>query len=85
MIRWALILLALYLAWRIARRWLGGRASQGEHREPDRIDDVMVKDPVCGSYFPQRDGVVLTDGGRELHFCSEKCRDRYQSSKKTEG
>ena len=45
----------------------------------------MVKDPECGSFFPQRDGVVLKDGDRELRFCSRECRDRYVNSGKSEG
>ena len=85
MIRWALFLLVLYVAYRVARRFLSKRSPRPDRQETGRIDDVMVKDPECGSYFPQRDGVVLKDGERELHFCSERCRDRYQSSKKAEG
>jgi hypothetical protein len=85
MIRWALCLLVLYVAYRVARRFLAGRAPRPDRQEPGRIDDVMVKDPECGSYFPQRDGVVLKDGGRELRFCSRECRDRYVNSGKSEG
>jgi uncharacterized protein len=85
MIRWALFLLVLYVAYRVARRFLAGRGPRPDHQDPGRIDDVMVKDPECGSYFPQRDGVVLKDGGRELHFCSRECRDRYVNSGKSEG
>jgi YHS domain-containing protein len=84
MIRWALLLLVIYIGYRLVRRYLAKPAQRPRRREPDRVDDVMVKDPVCGSYFPQRDGVVLRDGGRELHFCSEKCRDRYQRTKTSE-
>ena len=72
MIRWALFLLVLFMAYRVVRRFLAGRARRPERKDGERIDDVMVKDPECGSYFPQRDGVVLKDGGRELHFCSRE-------------
>ncbi len=41
-------------------------------------DDEMIKDPVCGVYFPQRDGVSLNTQGETLYFCSEKCRDDYK-------
>lgn len=85
MIRWALLLLVIYLGYRVARRYLSKPAPRPGRSEPDRIDDVMVKDPVCGSYFPQRDGVVLKEGERELRFCSAKCRDRYLSSGRSEG
>jgi hypothetical protein len=85
MIRWALFLLVLFLAYRLARRFLSQRSARPGPREPGRIDDVMVKDPECGSFFPQRDGVVLKDGDRELRFCSRECRDRYVNSGKSEG
>ena len=85
MIRWALLLLVIYLGYRVARRYLSKPAPRPGRPEPDRIDDVMVKDPVCGCYFPQRDGVVLKEGERELRFCSAKCRDRYLSSGRSEG
>jgi uncharacterized protein len=54
----------------------GGRRMSG--RTPEQVDDVMIKDPVCGAYFPKRMGVTLDDNGHMVHFCSEKCRERYQ-------
>jgi hypothetical protein len=77
MIRLAIILLAIYLAYRVVRRFLGFSAPRVERRDAERIDDVMVKDPQCGAYFPLRDGIPLKTGERELHFCSAECRDRY--------
>jgi hypothetical protein len=47
------------------------------HRETGRIDDVMVKDPQCGAYFPRRDGIALKSAGGGLLFCSRECRDKY--------
>lgn len=49
---------------------IGGRA-------PIQVDDDMIKDPVCGSYFPARDAVTIKNNGRALLFCSHECRDRY--------
>jgi YHS domain-containing protein len=49
------------------------------------IDDVMIKDPFCEAYFPKRNGVHLTFGGKDLYFCSNQCKDKYlaaQSGKK---
>ena len=42
-----------------------------------QIDDIMVKDPFCETYFPKRDGVHLKLGGKDLYFCSTDCRDQY--------
>ena len=48
--------------------------------KPEAIDDIMVKDPFCGVYFPKRDGVVVKRNGEKLYFCSTKCRDAFQDS-----
>ena len=72
-----------YLIWRAIRpktrtpedqfRNRTGRAGPG-------IEDVMIKDPVCQIYFPKREGIRLKKDGKELYFCSEKCRDTYLNS-----
>lgn len=48
-----------------------------------QVDDVMIKDPVCGTYFVQRKGVSLMQGNQRLDFCSESCRDRYLAREST--
>ena len=42
-----------------------------------RIDDVMIKDPLCGVYFPKRKGHHLKDGCEDLYFCSSTCREKF--------
>ncbi|HBN26760.1 MAG TPA: hypothetical protein DD405_04750 [Desulfobacteraceae bacterium] len=44
---------------------------------PTKIDDVMIQDPYCKVYFPKKDGIHLKDKGKNLYFCSSKCRDKY--------
>lgn len=65
--------------YRIAKSLLGVPQSRysGAGAPPERVDDVMVKDPVCGAYFAQRKGVALTVSDNVLHFCSAECRDSY--------
>jgi len=74
-----LLIIIAYVAYRAVKSWLlrnlqvpGENASQHP-----KIDDVMIKDPVCGIYFPQREGVELRHKGQRLVFCSKACRDRY--------
>ena len=43
----------------------------------DHVDDVMIKDPNCGAYFPRRSAVVWEGPEEKLFFCSTRCRDRY--------
>ncbi len=53
-----------------------------EKNRNESADDLMIKDPECGVYFPQRQGVSLRAGGETLYFCSEKCRDDYKNKTK---
>jgi uncharacterized protein len=87
MIRILVLLVLGYLAFRLARRWLRGRTVSGRmnHRENGRIDDVMIKDPQCGAYFPRRDGIPLKSAGGGLLFCSRECRDKYLVARSESG
>jgi YHS domain-containing protein len=74
-----LIIFIVYLAYRAGKAWIKrglGTFSQGGDHNPT-IDDVMVKDPICGTYFPRREGVELRHGGQIYIFCSAVCRDRF--------
>jgi YHS domain-containing protein len=79
MIRLIVFALLAYLAYRLARRWLtpGPGPRRADGGGAGRIDDVMVKDPHCGSYFPRRDGISTRHDGQELLFCSRDCRDKF--------
>ncbi len=48
------------------------------------IDDIMIKDPFCNTYFPKRDGVHLKADGKDLYFCSAECRDKFIESRSDE-
>jgi uncharacterized protein len=69
-----------YMAYRAVIKWLGGGAHR-QSRMPGpnypQVDDIMIKDPECGSYFPRRSGVMADVNGNSMHFCSAECRDRY--------
>ena len=74
-----LLIIVAYLAYRAVRSWvLRNLQVPGQNAAPGgTIDDVMVKDPVCGIHFPRREGVELNHGGRRYVFCSTACRDRF--------
>ena len=74
-----LLIVIAYLAYRAVKSWVLRNLQvpgEGGSQHP-KVDDVMVKDPVCGIYFPQREGVALQHDGQRLVFCSKACRDRY--------
>jgi YHS domain-containing protein len=55
----------------------GGRSvTTGVDGQP--ATDVMVKDPVCGTYVPMRDAIRKTIGGQSLYFCSQECLSAYK-------
>ena len=39
----------------------------------------MVRDPVCGTFVVPDRAVMITDGRRQLFFCSTGCRDKYRA------
>ena len=39
----------------------------------------MVRDPVCGTFVVPDRAVMITDGRRQLFFCSTNCRDQYRA------
>jgi hypothetical protein len=68
------------VVYRAAKSWIGGvarKTDRGPGTQTGQVDDVMIKDPVCGTYFVQRKGVSLLQDNQRLDFCSEACRDRY--------
>jgi len=40
----------------------------------------LVKDPVCGMHMAEELALPLTANGEVLHFCSDECRRKYESS-----
>ncbi len=78
-----LVLLAIIVAralWRVFEGVIEGvtghplPSRQVPHRGVD-----MVRDPVCGTFVVPGRAVRLVDGGRDLHFCSTRCRDKYRA------
>jgi len=78
LIFWAL----LYFGYRAIKTIMFGALTH-QHREPlhnhkqQTVIDEMVQDPICGVYFPRKDGVRATIKGQELLFCSKKCKDKF--------
>ncbi len=43
----------------------------------------MVRDPVCGLFLLREGAVEDHSGGETHHFCSEKCREAFRTTKVT--
>jgi YHS domain-containing protein len=80
MIKFLILFGVGYLLYRSMKSWMFPDASPKKNvsaKETGQVDDVMLKDPYCQTYFPRRDAVHLSLSGNDLYFCSEKCRDQY--------
>jgi YHS domain-containing protein len=64
----------LFLSGVVSNRESGGNAVS-------KVDDIMIKDPYCQSYFPKRNGIRLHFNGEDLFFCSPECRDNFLKEK----
>jgi len=79
------ILLELVLIAVVARafwRLVGGMIEGVTGRDRSRIPDrgvQMVRDPVCGTFVLPDRALTLTDGRRQVFFCSAACRDQYRA------
>ena len=88
MIRFIILAVVGYVAYRAFKSWMFPAGSSSESVEGGNIreiDDVMIKDPYCETYFPQKDAVHLIFDGKELQFCSIQCKEKFladQSGKK---
>ena len=76
-----LILIALvYIGYRYIKSLMVSHAERqgGFGKSVQPVDDIMIKDPFCGAYFPKRDGVHDRVDGIDLYFCCNECREKYQ-------
>lgn len=87
MIRIIILIVVGYLLYRAVKSWMlpNSSSKRSVSRQNTReVDDVMIKDPFCESYFPKRNGVHLNFDGKDLYFCSSKCRDEFAADHSTE-
>ncbi|NOX24772.1 MAG: YHS domain-containing protein [Deltaproteobacteria bacterium] len=44
------------------------------------MDDLLVEDPVCHTYVPQKDSECLKSHGKTYYFCSQECRQKFKDN-----
>jgi YHS domain-containing protein len=85
MLKNLILIVMIFVVYRIIKQMLLDPMKKDNNPYPleknrgESADDLMIKDPECGVYFPQRQGISLRVDGQTLYFCSEKCRDDYKS------
>jgi YHS domain-containing protein len=69
-----------YVAYKLFKTLVSPKTASQRKVRPQpagQIDDIMIKDPFCETYFPKRDGIHLKFEGKDLYFCSTECRDKF--------
>ncbi|HFQ88551.1 MAG TPA: YHS domain-containing protein [Desulfobulbus sp.] len=79
-IRLLILAVLFYIAWRLLRG-LGKDSSPGRRsgkQGSDRVQDVLVEDPVCHTLVPKHQALQLRRGGVTYYFCCERCRQEFE-------
>lgn len=79
-------LLVLFILGYILYRLIFGtkdKSKKVDATDPSRLptQDILVEDPVCNTYIPQKQAVIHKQGDKKFYFCSEKCKDTFIHSK----
>ena len=86
LIRLIAIALLAWLLFRGIKNFLAQRSATKQRRNVNRKSpqevELMVEDPQCHTYLPQKDAVHLYYKGQDLYFCSQKCLDEYKAAQK---
>ena len=80
MIRVIILAVVAYVLYRALKSWMFPAPDSSKSvtgHDIGKIDDVMIKDPYCETYFPKRNAVQLNVDGEDLYFCSAECKDNY--------
>jgi len=57
-----------------------GPAAARRDQESAAARKRLVKDPVCGTHMAEELALPLMANGEVLHFCSQECRAKYQTT-----
>lgn len=77
-LRFILFILVAYFVFLALRLYAAFKrmktAARGQGRPASKVQGVMVKDEVCGTYIPREEALTEVRDGVEHYFCSEECR-----------
>jgi len=76
------VILSIFVArafWRLVDGVVEGLSGQpaGASREIRGVQ--MARDPVCGTYVVPDRAVAVSEGRKQVFFCSTICRDKYRT------
>ncbi|MCB2183906.1 MAG: YHS domain-containing protein [Desulfobulbaceae bacterium] len=75
-----------YLLYRLL---FGGKKSKTQEQQPPKSvadksstsQDILVEDPVCHTYVPQKQAIPAVKNGKKYYFCSNKCCQEFLADK----
>jgi uncharacterized protein len=83
MFRLALMIVFAALAarafWRLVDGVVEGFTDRAPRGAVPQRGVQMVRDPVCGTYVLPDRAFAVSDGPRQVFFCSSRCRDQYRA------
>jgi hypothetical protein len=83
MLRYLLLLILIVFVarafWRLVDGIMEGARGVSPKSSTPQRSVQMVRDPVCGTFVVPGRALTISDGSRQLHFCSEACRDKYRA------
>ena len=79
--KFLLFLVLVYIGYRALKNWTLKNIHSGRTGSGEEIEDLMVQDPYCNTYFPRRDAKHVRIDGEDFYFCSAECRDRFLSER----
>ena len=85
-IRILLLILILRALWRLLRGIASGLQGAGPGQAPPgrKAPVALARDPVCGTYVVPGRALPFRDGALVRYFCSERCRDEYARTPRTQ-
>lgn len=71
-----LLVVVAYFAFLALRVYAGFKriTKQAEGPAAPKVQGLMVKDEVCGTYIPREEALTERRDGVERYYCSEECR-----------
>ena len=81
--RFILGLVVGYLIYRLVKKTMLAykEARYASPQEPQGQDtEILVQDPICGTFIPRQDALKVQKDGKDYFFCSEGCLKRFRRS-----
>jgi len=69
-----------YVVYRVVRKLKEMFTIAGPTQQAPKMPqpDVLVQDPVCGTFIPRQEALKFTKDGQDYFFCSEGCLKRFR-------